>query len=199
MNYFAIGKTSDRWRSRMKALLLLVVCASAGALAQTKLPDGGETRWESSVGKFSIVPPKGFPQMEPVEQTGKTNNDILRFSYFDPMLGIAKGFIQVYENPKGISLDAWCIAEQIGWLKTPGYRENTYKKVKFLDGEAQLHVFRFNDLDASGHAKDFFVMKSIRLMHKGRGFWLVFYCTPGLWEKFVPRFDRAMESIKWLD
>lgn len=169
------------------------------AFAQHKIEDGGETRWESEVGKFSMIPPKGFHFVRAVEERGKTNCDLLRFEYSDSRLGIAKGFIQLYTNPRDVTLDQWCIGEQVAWLKTPGYRENVYKKIKFLDGEAQLHVFRFNDVDASGYAKDHFVMKSIRLMRKGKGYWFVFYCSPGLWEKFVSRFDRAIDTIKWID
>lgn len=182
----------------MRFLAVILCLGALGALAQQKIQDNGDLRWESTVGKFSVIPPKGFQIVEPVEQSGKTNDDLLKWSYSHQMLGIAKGFIQMYENPKHITLDQWCIAEQVGWLKSPGYHEITYKKVKFLDGEAMLHVFKFNDVDASGYAKDYFVMKSIRLMHEGRGYWLVFYCSPGLWEKFVPQFDRSMESIKWL-
>lgn len=183
----------------MRTIAILLALTTSGAWSQEKITNNGELRWESSVGGFSLIPPKGFTTMEPVEQSGKTNNDLLKFGYFDRMLGIAKGFIQVYENPKHITLEQWCLSEQIAWLKTPGYRENTYKKVKFLNGEAMLHIFQFNDVDASGHAKDPFIMKSIRLMHNGRGYWLVFYCTPSLWEKFVPQFDKSMDSIKWLD
>lgn len=165
--------------------------------SQERIPPS-EPRYESATGKFSIVLPEGFDS-HPIEETGSEVNQIIGFSVNRAQTVFIKAFISRFENPKYLTIEKWSDNGRKSWLAHPGYKEEMYAPVNYKNGKAYVHIFRFHNVDQNNKPRDAFKMKSVRTMRGKIGYWFVFYSTPKFYDDYSPLFDKAVNSIKFLD